>query len=184
MESTWTLFLDRDGVINKRLVGDYVRQWEDFEFLDGVEEALAILARKFNLIVVVTNQQGVAKGLMTSADLEQLHEQMLSAINASGGKVHQVYACTAHEREQAACRKPNTGMALAAQQEFPQIVFERSIMVGDSVSDLQFGLALGMKTVLIETKKDINQTALAAISDKIDARYASLYEFALNFFQN
>ena len=173
-----SLFLDRDGVINQRIVGNYVRHWEEWEFLEGALEALVILARKFNPIVVVTNQQGVAKGLMTAEDLEQLHQQMLRAIVAAGGRIDGVYACMEHERDQPYCRKPNPGMAWQAKRDFPQIDFKQSIMVGDSVSDLVFGQELEMRTALLTTKPDLDQAAYALVKEKVWGTFPSLYAFS------
>ena len=172
------LFLDRDGVINQRIVGAYVRNMQEFRFLDGVLDALAILARKFDYCFVVTNQQGVAKGLMHETDLIQLHAQMLQTIHQHGGSIDKAYYCTLHERDNPPCRKPNTGMGLQAKTDFPSVHFEHSVMVGDSISDIEFGLNLGMQTVLIETKKDIDVAALERLNSKIDHRFASLLEYA------
>ena len=176
----WALFLDRDGVINDRIVGGYVRNWAEFVFLEGVLEAMPILARKFNHIFVVTNQQGIAKGLMTEKDLELLHTKMLHEIAQSGGKIDKVYYCPKHQNEHPPCRKPNTGMAKQAQADFPSIDFDCSIMVGDSISDIEFGKRMNMKTVFIETKTDIDPNKLLAIKDKIDYAFPCLYEFAQN----
>lgn len=177
---TKTLFLDRDGVINERIPGDYVRNWDEFTFLDGVLEALNILARKFNRIVVVTNQQGIAKGLMTEEDLNKVHEQMVLEIQQSGGKIDKVYFCPLSEKLNPHCRKPNPGMAEQAQKDFPEIDFEQSIMVGDSISDIEFGKRLKMKTVFIQTKNDIKKDDLAVVQHQIDYTFFSLLEFAQN----
>ncbi|BDS12288.1 D-glycero-alpha-D-manno-heptose-1,7-bisphosphate 7-phosphatase [Aureispira anguillae] len=174
----WTLFLDRDGVINDRIIGGYVQKWSEFVFLDGVLECLPILARKFNRIVIVTNQQGIAKGLMSVNDLNKVHAEMLDVINQHGGRIDQVYFCAEHERENPPCRKPNTGMAIQAKLDFPDIDFDRAIMVGDSITDIEFGIRMNMKTILIETKPDIDKVKLAAIQDKIDYSFPSLYLFA------
>lgn len=161
------LFLDRDGVINQRLLGDYVRKVSEFVFLEGALEALVGLARKFDYLFVVTNQQGIAKGRMTEADLQRVHEHMITKIEAAGGRLDGVYYCPYHERDQPACRKPNTGMGHQAQADFPAVSFERSLMVGDSVSDLVFGQRLGMQTVLLTTKVDLDQVAYAKIAPTI-----------------
>lgn len=180
MMEKWTLFLDRDGVINERIVGNYVRKWEEFVFEKGVLEAMPILARKFDRIVVVTNQQGIAKELMTAQDLEIVHQQMLDVLHLNHGRIDKVYYCPLHEKENPACRKPNPGMALEAQLDFPEIIFKRSVMVGDSISDIEFGKRLGMKTVFITTKKDILPAKLAAIQEQIDYSFPSLLTFAQN----
>lgn len=173
-----SLFLDRDGVINQRLVGQYVRHWGEWAFLEGALEALAILARKFDPIVIVTNQQGVAKGLMSAQDLEQLHEIMLEKIHEAGGRIDRVYACMEHESAQSINRKPNPGMAWQAQADFPNLNLEESIMVGDSVSDLVFGQQLKMRTVLLTTKPDLDQAAYAQVRAKVWDEFPSLYAFS------
>lgn len=173
-----SLFLDRDGVINKRIIGSYVRHWGEWEFLEGALEALAVLARKFSPIVVVTNQQGVAKGLMTAQELELLHQRMVTEIEQAGGRIDQVYACMQHERDNPPCRKPNPGMAWQAKADFPQLDFEQSIMVGDSVSDLVFGQQLKMDTVLLTTKPDLNKAAYKAVQDQVWGEFPSLYAFS------
>lgn len=144
-----TLFLDRDGVINKHLPDDYVKSWEEFEFLPGVLDALVLLSEIFPHIVVVTNQRGVGKGLMTENDLTSIHETMLSVIQKNGGRIDKIYYCTDLSNE-SFNRKPNSGMAYQAKKDFPNIDFEKSMMVGDSDSDMEFGNRLGMKTILIK----------------------------------
>jgi D-glycero-D-manno-heptose 1,7-bisphosphate phosphatase len=145
----WTLFLDRDGVINVRLVDDYVKRWDEFVFLDEAIESIIALSGQFARVVVVTNQQGVGKGLMQEDDLKMIHSKMVKAIAQAGGKIDRVYYCTALAQEGAPCRKPNPGMALQAKHDFPEINFKKSLMVGDSLSDVRFGKNLGMTTVLV-----------------------------------
>lgn len=147
-----TLFLDRDGVINRRLENDYVKTWQEFSFLPGVLQAMPLLASKYSTIVVVTNQQGIGKGLMTEADLKSIHHQMLQAIEAGAGRVDGVFFCPHLAKQQCNCRKPQPGMAIQAQSLFPHIDFQRSVMVGDSSTDIEFGRKLGMTTVLIGGK--------------------------------
>ena len=133
-----TLFLDRDGVINKRLVGDYVKKWNDFEFLPGVLDAFATFSSYFDKIFIVTNQQGIGKGLMTEADLQQIHHQMIFEIEKAGGRIDGIYFCPDLKDSHSFMRKPNIGMALKAKKDFPMINFKNSVMVGDSVSDMLF----------------------------------------------
>ena len=144
----WTLFLDRDGVINREKPGDYIRTWEEFAFEPGALEALVRLAPIFGRIVIVTNQRGVGKGIMTEKDLEEIHFRMLSLIHEWGGRIDKIYSCTAIDPE-SPCRKPNPGMAYAAQADFPEITFARSVMVGNHIRDMEFGRRLGMYTVWV-----------------------------------
>src|SRR5512138_3466318 len=154
IDRNWTLFLDRDGVINRRIVGGYVTAWEEFEFLPGVLEALKILGRRFGRIIVVSNQQGVGKGLMTSADVEKIHSSMVRQVEGARGRIDLVLFSPHLDSEESLMRKPNTGMALEAAQWFPEIEFGRSVMAGDSASDMRFGKNAGMKTVLISDDPD------------------------------
>jgi len=149
INSSWTLFLDRDGVINKKIENDYVRHWSDFEFLDGVLDSLKFLQSVFGVIVVVTNQQGIGKRLYRIEDLEIIHKNMLYEIGYHGGKIDKVYFSPHLATENHPTRKPGIGMALQAKEDFPTITFAKSIIVGDSPSDLEFGKNAGMVTVLI-----------------------------------
>jgi len=149
IDPTWTLFLDRDGVINKRIIGGYVKSWEQFHFLPGVLEAMNLFSKVFGRIVVVSNQQGIGKGLMTAAELDALHKKMRSVIMEEGGKLDAVYYCPFMEIEHSILRKPSIGMALQARKMFREIRFKRSLMAGDSLSDMVFGKRAGMKTVFI-----------------------------------
>lgn len=143
------LFIDRDGVINKHLPDDYVKNWEEFEFLPNVLEAFVLLAKAFRRIIIVTNQRGVGKGLMTEVDLQDIHQRMVSEIIHAGGRLDRIYCCT-DTNSDSPNRKPNSGMALQAQKDFPDIIFKESVMVGDSKSDMEFGERLGMRTILIQ----------------------------------
>lgn len=149
IDKSWTLFLDRDGVINQRIFGDYVKTPDQFHFLEGVLEALKMLNPNFQRILLVTNQQGIGKGIMTTNDLFAIHEKMLSEINTHGGRIDAIYFCPELAENHPVCRKPNTGMGIQAVNEFPEIDFSKSIMVGDSLSDIEFGNRLGMRSVFI-----------------------------------
>ena len=87
IQEGWTLFLDRDGVINRRIIDGYVTSWEEFEFLPGVLDAMELLAGKFRYIMVITNQQGVGKGLMTMEQVDAIHDRMCLEIEAHGGRI-------------------------------------------------------------------------------------------------
>lgn len=149
IDQTWTLFLDRDGVINKNIDGSYVLDWEQFEFLDGVLETMPKLAKLFPRIVVVTNQQCIAKGLISEDELNEIHQNMMNLIELNGGRMDAVYFAPNMASEENILRKPKSGMAFLAQNDFPQIDFNKSIMVGDKLSDMEFGQSVGMTTVYL-----------------------------------
>jgi D-glycero-D-manno-heptose 1,7-bisphosphate phosphatase len=155
----WTLFLDRDGVISIRLPDDYVRSWDEFKFMEGVTEALKILGSIFGRIIIVSNQQGVGKGLMTEQELQEIDKKMKLEIGNSGGRIDASFYCTSLVSENDPDRKPGTGMGLKAKAAFPEIDFNRSVMVGDSPSDMEFGKRLGMVTVLIGPEGNSNEMA-------------------------
>jgi D-glycero-D-manno-heptose 1,7-bisphosphate phosphatase len=143
------VFLDRDGVINRRIADDYVRRWEQFEFLPGAVAAIARLAPAVARLVVVTNQAGVGKGLLSSVELDRIHARMTAAVTAAGGRIDAVYACPHPPADRCRCRKPAPGLGERALDSFPDIDPARSVMVGDGLSDVEFGRALGLRTVLV-----------------------------------
>ncbi len=174
IDDTWCLFLDRDGVINKRVEGGYIKKWEEFEFLPGVLEALHIFSGVFDKIFVVTNQQGIGKGLMTEIDLEHIHDEMIQEIKINGGRINKIYHAPFREEEHSVFRKPDIGLARKAKIDFPSIQFEKSIMAGDSKTDLQFGRNAGMFTALISTDKELRKENI----ELVDFTYPNLISFA------
>lgn len=145
------LFLDRDGVINRRIPDGYVQAVADFHLLPGVLEALVGFSQLFDRIVIVTNQQGIGKGIMTEADLQAIHSYLKEGVQAEGGRVDGIYYCPQLASVPDNCRKPAPQMAYAAREDFPEIDFSRSLMVGDNWSDIAFGKGIGMKAVLLRT---------------------------------
>lgn len=149
------LFLDRDGVLNVQIHGDYVRSWGQWKWMDGMPEQLAQWAKEYKRVFLVTNQQGVGKGLMSAADLAEIHRRMLEEVKAAGGRIDGIYICTDLEGSHSPCRKPAIGMALQAQRDFPEVDFHRSIMIGDSVSDMLFARNAQMRAVYISKKNPV-----------------------------
>lgn len=149
IDKTWTLFLDRDGVINKKIEDGYVLTPEMFEWIDGSREAIISLSKIFGKIIVVTNQQGVGKKMMTENDLEKIHSMMKSEIEKAGGRIDAIYFSPHLKEENNSMRKPGTGMLLKAKHDFPEIDFQKSIMVGDSISDMEMAEKLQLLKVWI-----------------------------------
>lgn len=181
-DHSWTLFLDRDGVINERLPSNYVKRWEEFTFMEKVPESIAAFSSLFGIIVIVTNQQGIGKKLMTDEDLIAVHNRMKQEVEIAGGRIDGIYYCPDLAKLDTPTRKPNPGMAYLAQKDFPQIDFEKSVMVGDSYTDMLFGHKLGMKKVFIETKKEefrkVRKAAEWAEPMLLDYRFPLLKDFA------
>ena len=171
-EKGWTLFIDRDGVINHEKEDDYILNVSEFLFYDGVTDAMKILSPYFELIVMVTNQRGIGKGLMTSNDLNGIHQYMLQKIEKNDGRIDKIYFCS--DLNESPNRKPNPGMALQAKSDFPQIDFSKSIMVGNRKSDMQFGRNAGMQTVFLATTHPETEYP----SPLIDLKFDNLLDFA------
>jgi histidinol-phosphate phosphatase family protein len=173
IDPTWTLFLDRDGVINHEKKLDYILNWNEFKFYDGVKEALNILHQHFSIIVMVTNQKGVGKQLMTIDDLHYIHSNMIAEIETAGGRIDRIYHCSDLD-DHSPNRKPNAGMALQAKQHFPAIDFSKSIIVGNKPSDMKFGRNAGMHTVFVAT----TNPEVEFPNPLIDLRFNDLLAFA------
>jgi D-glycero-D-manno-heptose 1,7-bisphosphate phosphatase len=175
-DKTWTLFLDRDGVINGERKDEYVLRLEDFIFLDGSLQALKILNEVFGVIVIITNQRGVSRGLMTLNDLHHIHQHMLQQIQRSGGRIDKIYCCT-DSGDDSPNRKPQPGMAFQAKEDYPQIDLHKSFMVGNKLTDMQFGRTIGSKTIFVATTNP--ETPFP--HPLIDARFNTLLNFATQF---
>jgi histidinol-phosphate phosphatase family protein len=174
IDNTWTLFLDRDGVLNYEKKDDYIRDVSEFNLYEGVREALGKITPLFQHVIVVTNQRGIGRGFMSEDDLYAIHENLLALIQQNGGHIHQFYFAPDLDRN-AYHRKPNIGMGLQAKQDFPGIDFEKSIMVGNNLSDMEFGKRLAMKTVFVETTKTIEMP-----NEWIDLKYNTFVDFCFD----
>lgn len=150
----WTLFLDRDGVINEQITNSYVMQWDDFSFIPGSIKAIKTLSEIFGRIVVITNQAGVGKGLMTERQMDEIHRLMIKTVDLLDGRIDKVYSATELPNAATTHRKPLPTMGLMAKKDFPEIDFSKSVMIGDSLVDMQFGKNLGMVTIFIDNKKE------------------------------
>ena len=173
IDKDWTLFLDRDGVINYEKKDDYIRNREEFKFYEGAKDALKIFGRKFGIIIVVSNQRGIGKGLMTEDDLAGIHQNMQQEIEDAGGRIDGIYYCTAIDAK-AIYRKPNPGMAFSAKRDFPEIDLGRSIIAGNKPSDMLFGTNAGMYSVYIASTHP--ETPFP--HPNIDLRFNTLSDFA------
>jgi D-glycero-alpha-D-manno-heptose 1-phosphate guanylyltransferase len=173
IDHSWTLFLDRDGVINYEKENNYILNWNEFEFYPGVTEAIRILSKIFEKVIVISNQRGVGRGLMTEQDLLDIQERMKLKIEEDGGRIDKIYYCTATESTHF-CRKPNPGMALQAVKDFPSISLSKSLMVGNKPSDMQFGRNAGTFTVYLKTTHPEQPLP----HPDIDLAFPSLIDFA------
>jgi D-glycero-D-manno-heptose 1,7-bisphosphate phosphatase len=171
-----TVFLDRDGVLNRKLPeGRYVSSPNLFQPLPGVPAAIARLNRAGIRVLVVTNQRGIALGHYTVADVKAVHAAFEKALAAQDAHVDAFYFCP-HDKEQCNCRKPLPGLYQHAVKDFPDVSGQSSAMVGDSWSDIEFGRRLGMTTVFIEGKPELEKPGADKARDLADLRAASLTE--------
>jgi len=176
IDKTWTLFLDRDGVINEDHVGGYTLSVEEFRLYDGVKDAMAQFARQFGRIVICTNQRCIGRGLLTEQGLADIHRYLMQLIGPAGGRIdHFYYAKELSDLDP--LRKPNPGMALQAKTDFPEIDFAKSVMVGNNPSDMEFAINAGIAfKVFLNTTIDQAPTKDGVPTS--DFNYPSLQVFA------
>ena len=170
-----SLFLDRDGVLNRRIVDSYVTRPEDFDILPGVLEAIALMSKVFKHIFIVTNQQGIGKGLMSEADLKAIHDAFVAQVEQAGGRIDRIYHCPALKEEHSFCRKPSIGMAIKARHDYPDIRLKDCVMVGDMAGDMLFGRRAGMTTVLVGSEVHVAREH----PELVDFYYPTLLDYAL-----
>jgi D,D-heptose 1,7-bisphosphate phosphatase len=173
------VFLDRDGNIN--VEKDYLYKIEDFEFIDGAKEAIKIFNNLGYLVVIVTNQSGVARGYYTEKSVRELHDHLKKEVKAIGGHVDGFYYCPHHPKKgigeykkKCECRKPESGMFLQAKKEL-NIDFNNSIMIGDKFSDVEAGERLGMRSILVKTGHGLEELKTKEAKCEVAE---TLYEFA------
>lgn len=150
-----TLLLDRDGTVNVHLIGDYVKCWDEFEFIPGAFEAMSRFSKHFKHIFIVTNQRGIGKGKFTETDLADIHSHMVEEINKAGGRIDGIYYCTSMTEEDIR-RKPGRGMFDDIQRDYPDIVPSRTLMVGDGDVDKEFAKNCGIAFCRVDSMKKEN----------------------------
>ena len=151
------VFLDRDGVINvKAPAGEYIRTWQEFQLIPAVVDWIRLFNVLDFLVVVVTNQRGVARGLVEPAELGEIHRRMVEQLAGEGARVDDVFACP-HEQNSCGCRKPRPGLVLDAAEKW-NIDIARSLMIGDSESDRQLAQNCGMSFVQVQNGRITNFT--------------------------
>lgn len=164
----WTVFLDRDGVINERLIDDYVKSWDEWDWFPGSLDAIVQLSHEVGRVIVITNQQGIAKGLMTGADLSDIHQNMKEDLRGAGGEIDAVFHCPHGKNEGCNCRKPRTGMYDQARMMFPEINPARSVMVGDSTSDMEWAKNAGIHSVAVGEEAKGGEMRVKSLKEFVD----------------
>ena len=164
---------NKKNLDNEEKKEDYSRNWAEFKFYTESLLAMPLLAQKFSRIIITTNQKGIGKGLMSDADLSNIHAQMTAEIVAVGGRIDAIYYCPDLDN-QSPNRKPQPGMAFQATEQYPMIDLNKSIMVGNRMSDMEFGRNAGMLTVYLAT----THPEAPFPDTKIDDRFDHLFQFA------
>lgn len=174
MDSRKVVFLDRDGVINRAAPPhQYIVDWDEFHILPGVYEAIRKCNQSGYYVVVISNQRGIARGLCSRRQVDELNEKMVKELKSKDAEIHKVYICP-HDNGECSCRKPNPGMFYMAEEELWKERKEKvdkihSWMIGDSASDVEAGRAYGVKTIWIQSSDKIS-------SVNADYTAKSLYE--------
>jgi D-glycero-D-manno-heptose 1,7-bisphosphate phosphatase len=171
-----TVFLDRDGILNEKMPeGQYVTRWEEFHVLPGVPQALRRLNEAGMRVIVVTNQRGVARGLYTVADVGAIHSELQRVLKRESAHIDAFFICP-HEEGACNCRKPLPGLYEQAVAQFPSIAPETGVMIGDSLSDMEFGRRLGMATILVDGGAQQRESSAGEAAALADMSCASLAE--------
>ena len=172
------VFLDRDGVLNRKMPeGAYVRMWSQFQWLPGAQEAVARMKRAGLTVIVVSNQRGIALGLYTEADLDLIHNNMQTELKRQGASLDAIYYCP-HDEGECHCRKPDIGLFKQAFVRFPQATPQNSLLIGDSLSDIQAGHRLGIKTIFLQGDSERQKPGTPAAAELADGVANSLLEAA------
>ena len=139
-----TVFIDRDGVINKRLVGDWVKKWDEFEMLPGVPEAIGLLKKEGFRCLLITNQRGISLKLFDFDGLADVHKKMNEQLlTEGGGQIDDIFICPHDRHHNCDCRKPKAGLFFQAVEKYADIDLKKTAMFGDKDTDRQASEAAG-----------------------------------------
>lgn len=170
------MFLDRDGILNEKMPeGQYVTQWHEFRVLPGVPEALRRLNEAGLRVIVVSNQRGIALALYTKEEVAAVHAKFQQLLKSAGAHIDAFFICP-HDKGECNCRKPLPGLFEQAVAQFPKITAKTSAMIGDSLSDIEFGCRLGMRTVFVEGNRERQKQGAESAAELADLRCSSLAE--------
>jgi histidinol-phosphate phosphatase family protein len=163
------IFFDRDGIVNQSPGPGYVERWEDFHILPEFVDILRIVTELGYVAIIITNQRGVARGIMTLVTLEDIHRRLQAALDEKYGlTLLDIFTCTHNRDDGCDCRKPKPGMLLAAAKKH-SIDLSQSWMIGDSPKDAEAGRAAGCHTILVNP---------SATPDLADLTFGSMAELS------
>lgn len=158
------LFLDRDGVINERVLDGYVTNWQEFRFIEGAVSALRDLARLRLPILVISNQSGVGRGRVSRGALRHITQRFVAYLERCGGRIDGVYYCPHRPDEDCPCRKPKPGLLLQAARDW-RIDLGASVMIGDTVTDVQAAQSAGCKSILIDSESPVSAPRVGLLAE-------------------
>jgi D-glycero-D-manno-heptose 1,7-bisphosphate phosphatase len=153
------IFLDRDGVIIENRDNDYCKSWDEVVFLSRAFDGLKRIAGWDRVVVVVTNQAAVGKGILTLETATEINERILSEVRSRGGRIDKAYLCPHRKEDNCDCRKPKPGMLMQAAREF-NIDLSRSVMIGDALTDMQAARNAGVRGILVRTGRGERDLAM------------------------
>jgi D-glycero-D-manno-heptose 1,7-bisphosphate phosphatase len=158
------IFLDRDGVINRQFIAGYVTRWSDFTFRPGIRKTIAALSTIGCPIIVISNQACIAKGLVEVSTLVDITNRFVAALKQSRGRIDAVYYCPHSPAERCCCRKPAAGLLKIAAHDW-RIDLSRSVLIGDSLTDVEAARAVNCRALLLSHRNDsIRPTVEGAVS--------------------
>ncbi len=149
------ILIDRDGVINKKAPrGEYITKWEDFEWIEETREAMKYLAKKGFKFIVISNQAGVARGMVKNGELERMHKNMKNELQKECVEISDIYVCPHHWEEECFCRKPNPGMLFQASKEH-LFRLDKTLFIGDDPRDCQTAEKAGCNSIFIGKEAEL-----------------------------
>jgi D-glycero-D-manno-heptose 1,7-bisphosphate phosphatase len=160
------IFLDRDGVINLERK-DYVKSIKEFQIIDDIPKAIRMLKKEGFLVIVITNQSAINRGLMTIKALDEIHNHLQKILKDNNTSIDDFYFCPHRPDENCQCRKPNPEMLVKAAQEY-NIDMNESFMIGDSLTDIQAAQKAGCEGILLNH----DQTLLELVTNKIKMNFS------------
>jgi histidinol-phosphate phosphatase family protein len=149
LEPKKILLIDRDGVINRKAPqGEYISRWEDFEWIPETREAMKQLAHKGFQFIVISNQAGIARGIIEPIELERIHHNMKDELHKDGIEIQDIYVCPHHWDEKCLCRKPNPGMLFQASKDH-LFRLDKTLFIGDDPRDCQTAERAGCASIFV-----------------------------------
>lgn len=176
------VFIDRDGVICENRC-DHVKSWDEFRFLPNVLSSLARLARTDFEIVLITNQAIINRGIVSADTVNKIHARMLREVRRAGGRIDRIMVCPHRDDERCGCRKPEPGLVLKAAVQM-NIDLRQSFLIGDAVTDIQAGMASGLKNYMVLTGRGLKQSEMAMRDTRLAFNFAHDLHHAIDMVLN